>query len=128
MTPSLDAPAAAGTEAPADGRLPRRLSGWSTAAVTVGIMIGSGIFRVPAAAAAAPGSAEAMLLTWVVGGLVAMCGALALAEVAALFPNAGGMYIYLREAYGPLTGFLYGWLYLFVIPAGAGAIALVFAE
>ena len=57
-----------------------------------------------------------------------MCGALALAEVAALFPNAGGMYVYLREAYGPLTGFLYGWLYLFVIPAGAGAIALVFAE
>jgi basic amino acid/polyamine antiporter, APA family len=128
MTSSLGAPAATGAGAAADGRLPRRLGGWSTAAVTVGIMIGSGIFRVPAAAAAATGTPEAMLLTWVVGGLVAMCGALALAEVAALFPNAGGMYVYLREAYGPLTGFLYGWLYLFVIPAGAGAIALVFAE
>ena len=128
MTSSLGAPAATGAGTPSDGRLPRRLGGWSTAAVTVGIMIGSGIFRVPAAAAAAAGTPEAMLLTWVVGGLVAMCGALALAEVAALFPNAGGMYVYLREAYGPLTGFLYGWLYLFVIPAGAGAIALVFAE
>lgn len=109
-------------------RLPRRLGAWSTGAVTVGIMIGSGIFRVPATAAAQTGTAEAMLLVWVVGGIVAMCGALALAEVAALFPNAGGMYVYLREAYGPLTAFLFGWLYLVIIPAGAGAIALVFAE
>jgi amino acid transporter len=69
-----------------------------------------------------------MLLVWVVGGLVAMCGALALAEVAALYPDAGGMYVYLREAFGPLTAFLFGWLYLIVMPAGAGAIALVFAE
>jgi amino acid transporter len=111
-----------------EGRLPRRLGAWSTAAVTVGIMIGSGVFRVPAEAAAQTGSAEAMLLVWVVGGIVAMCGALSLAEVAALFPNAGGMYVYLREAYGPLTAFLFGWLYLVIIPTGAGAIALVFAE
>ena len=91
-------------------------------------MIGSGIFRVPAAAAAQTGSAGAMLLAWVVGGIVALCGALALAEVAALFPRAGGMYVYLREAYGPLTAFLFGWVYLVIIPAGLGAIALVFAE
>ena len=57
-----------------------------------------------------------------------MCGALALAEVAALYPRAGGIYVYLREAYGPLTAFLFGWLYLVIIPTGAGAIALVFAE
>ncbi|MEO7477515.1 MAG: amino acid permease, partial [Gemmatimonadales bacterium] len=99
-----------------------------TAAVTVGIMIGSGIFRVPAVAAAETGRAEVMLLAWVVGGIVAMCGALALAEVAALFPDAGGMYVYLREAYGSLTAFLFGWVYLVIIPTGAGAIALVFAE
>ncbi len=111
-----------------DGRLPRRLGGWSTAAVTVGIMIGSGIFRVPAAVAAHTGSPTAMLLIWMVGGIVAMCGALALAEVAAMFPKAGGMYVYLREAYGPLTAFLFGWVYLVIIPTGAGAIALVFAE
>jgi amino acid transporter len=109
-------------------RLPRRLGPWSTAAVTVGIMIGSGVFRVPAAAAAQTGSAEAMLLAWVVGGIVALCGALALAEVAALLPRAGGMYVYLREAYGPLTAFLFGWVYLVIIPTGTGAIALVFAE
>lgn len=120
-TPALDADL--GTE-----RLPRRLGPWSTAAVTVGIMIGSGVFRVPAAVAAQTGSAGVMLLVWVVGALVALCGALSLAEVAALFPRAGGMYVYLREAYGPLTGFLFGWLYLIIIPAGAGAIALVFAE
>ena len=112
----------------AEGRLPRRLGGWSTMAVTVGIMIGSGIFRVPAAAAAQTGSASMMLAAWVVGGIVALCGALALAEVAALYPKAGGIYVYLREAYGPLTAFLFGWLYLVIIPTGAGAIALVFAE
>ena len=113
---------------PDDGRLPRRLGPWSTAAVTIGIMIGSGVFRVPAAAAAQTGSAGLMLLTWVIGGIVAMCGALALAEVASLYPSAGGMYVYLREAFGPLTAFLFGWLYLVIIPTGAGAIALVFAE
>jgi amino acid transporter len=119
---------AARPDADSTGRLPRRLGAWSTGAVTVGIMIGSGVFRVPAAAAAQSGSAEAMLLAWVVGGLVALAGALALAEVAALFPRAGGMYVYLREAYGPLVAFLFGWVYLVVIPAGAGAIALVFSE
>jgi APA family basic amino acid/polyamine antiporter len=124
MTSALAAP----LQADATGTLPRRLGPWSTGAVTVGIMIGSGVFRVPAAAAAQSGSAGAMLLAWVVGGLVALAGALALAEVAALFPRAGGMYVYLREAYGPLVAFLFGWVYLIVIPTGAGAIALVFAE
>jgi len=128
MTTSTRPSAGAPSRTASEGRLPRRLGAWSTGAVTVGIMIGSGIFRVPATAAAQTGTAEAMLLVWVVGGIVAMCGALALAEVAALFPNAGGMYVYLREAYGPLTAFLFGWLYLVMIPAGAGAIALVFAE
>ena len=128
---SLIDPRAASVEdppGPGDGRLPRRLGGWSTMAVTIGIMIGSGIFRVPAAAAGQTGSAGTMLAAWVVGGIVALCGALALAEVAALYPRAGGIYVYLREAYGPLTAFLFGWLYLVIIPTGAGAIALVFAE
>ena len=128
MTTPGRAPIAPSPPGSADGRLPRRLGAWSTAAVTVGIMIGSGVFRVPAAAAAQTGSADAMLLVWVVGGVVALCGALSLAETAALFPSAGGMYVYLREAYGPLTAFLLGWLYLVIIPTGAGAIALVFAE
>lgn len=109
-------------------RLPRRLGVWSVTAVVVGTMIGSGIFRVPAATAADTGAAGAMMLIWVLGGAVALFGALALAEVAALFPRAGGMYVYLREAYGPLTGFLFGWLSLIIIPSGCAAIALVFAE
>jgi APA family basic amino acid/polyamine antiporter len=109
-------------------RLPRRLSVWSVTAVVVGTMIGSGIFRVPAATAAETGTAGAMMLIWILGGGVALFGALALAEVAALFPRAGGMYVYLREAYGPLTGFLFGWLSLIIIPSGCAAIALVFAE
>jgi basic amino acid/polyamine antiporter, APA family len=128
MSASLDVRAGGPATEVVEGKLPRRLGVWSAVAVTIGIMIGSGIFRVPAAAAAQTRSPGAMLLTWVVGGIVALCGALALAEVAAMFPSAGGMYVYLREAYGPLTAFLFGWLYLVVIPTGAGAIALVFAE
>ncbi|HKT58431.1 MAG TPA: amino acid permease [Gemmatimonadales bacterium] len=128
MTAGIESPTSVTDPELGNGRLPRRLGAWSTAAVTVGIMIGSGVFRVPAAAAAQTGTPGAMLLTWVVGALVALCGALALAEVAALFPRAGGMYVYLREAYGPLTAFLFGWVYLIIIPTGAGAIALVFAE
>jgi basic amino acid/polyamine antiporter, APA family len=109
-------------------RLPRRLGVWSLAAVVVGTMIGSGIFRVPAATAADSGAAGAMMLIWVLGGVVALFGALSLAEAAALFPQAGGVYVYLREAYGALTAFLYGWLCLIIIPSGCAAIALVFAE
>lgn len=128
MTTSLGSPTAGTAGHAPEGRLPRRLGAWSTTAVTIGIMIGSGIFRVPAVVAAATGTPGSTLLVWVVGGLVAMCGALALAEVAALYPDAGGMYVYLREAFGPLTAFLFGWLYLVVMPAGVGAIALVFSE
>jgi basic amino acid/polyamine antiporter, APA family len=65
---------------------------------------------------------------WVVGGLVALCGALTLGEVAALYPRAGGIYVYLNEAYGPLPAFLAGWLFLVIAPASIGAVALVFAE
>jgi amino acid transporter len=109
-------------------RLPRRLGVWSAAAVCVGSMIGSGIFRVPSTAAAETGTATAMMLTWVVGGLVAVCGALALAEVAALYPRAGGLYVYLLEAYGPLPAFLFGWLILVISPASTAAVALAFGE
>ena len=91
-------------------------------------MIGSGIFRVPSTAAAATGTATAMMLTWVVGGMVAVCGALTLAEAAALFPRAGGLYVYLREAYGPLPAFLFGWLILIISPASTAAVALAFGE
>jgi APA family basic amino acid/polyamine antiporter len=109
-------------------RLPRQLGVWSAAAVVMGSMIGSGIFRVPSTAAAATGTVAAMMLTWVLGGLVAVSGALAVAEVAALFPRAGGLYVYLHEAYGPLPAFLFGWLILIISPASTAAVALAFGE
>ena len=108
--------------------LARQLGVWSAIAIVVGSMIGSGIFRVPSATAAQVGTPGGMMLVWVVGGLVALCGALTLAELAALYPRAGGIYVYLNEAYGSLTAFLVGWLFLVIAPASIGAVALVFAE
>jgi amino acid transporter len=104
------------------------LSGWSTAAVLIGSTIGSGIFRVPSVAAAEGGSVGAVALLWVVGAFLTFFGALTVAELAALFPRPGGIYVYLREAYGPLPAFVFGWTRLLVIqPALLGGIALIFA-
>jgi APA family basic amino acid/polyamine antiporter len=91
-------------------------------------MIGSGIFRVPSTTAAQVGTPAGMMLVWVAGGMVALCGALTLAELAALYPRAGGIYVYLNEAYGSLPAFLVGWLLLVIAPISIGAVALVFAE
>ena len=87
-------------------QLYRQLSGRSALAVLVSLIIGSGIFRVPRAVAAETGSVGAMMLCWVVGGIIALCGVLAVAELATMFPRAGGMYVYLREAYGDLPAFI----------------------
>jgi basic amino acid/polyamine antiporter, APA family len=109
-------------------RLEPRLGIWSTAAILIGVTIGSGIFRVPAVAAAETGALGAMFLLWVVGGLVALFGALTIAELAAMYPRAGGIYVFLKEAYGPEVAFLFGWTRLLVIqPAVIGAIALICA-
>jgi len=114
--------------APGTRTLARQLGVWSAIAIVVGSMIGSGIFRVPSATAAQVGTPGGMMLVWIVGGIVALCGALTLAELAALYPRAGGIYVYLNEAYGSLTAFLLGWLFLVIAPASIGAVALVFAE
>lgn len=117
-------PAATGAD-----RLPRRLGVWSAAAVLVGTTIGSGIFRVPSAVAADVGTVGAVAVLWVLGALVALFGALTIAELAVLFPRSGGIYVFLREAYGPLPAFLFGWTELLVIrPSALGAIAMLFAE
>jgi basic amino acid/polyamine antiporter, APA family len=109
-------------------RLEPRLGIWSTAAILIGVTIGSGIFRVPAVAAAETGALGATFLLWVVGGLVALFGALTIAELAAMYPRAGGIYVFLKEAYGPEVAFLFGWTRLLVIqPAVIGAIALICA-
>ncbi|MBP9198903.1 MAG: amino acid permease, partial [Gemmatimonadales bacterium] len=116
------------TESPRDPwgeRLSRRLGLWSAVAVLVGSTIGSGIFRTPASVAQRIDDVPLFLLAWVVGGVVAVCGALTYAELAAAFPRSGGMYVFLREAFGPLTAFLFGWAELLIIRPGAyGAIGI----
>lgn len=109
--------------------LPRRLGLWSAVAIVVGSTIGSGIFRSPAGIAAKlPGPAP-MLTVWVVGGLLAMCGSLTLAEVASGRPATGGIYVYIRDGFGRLPAFLFGWAELIIIRAAAlGAIATTFSE
>jgi basic amino acid/polyamine antiporter, APA family len=110
-------------------RMPRALGLFSTVAISVGISIGSGIFRVPASVAAVLPDAGSVILCWVVGGLIALCGTLSIAELAAAMPRSGGVFAYLLETYGPLPAFLFGWAELTVVRAAAlGGIATVFAE
>jgi basic amino acid/polyamine antiporter, APA family len=110
-------------------RLPRTLGLWSSVGLVVGITIGSGIFRSPAGIARQAPNALAMLGLWVGGGAITLCGALSLAEIAAALPKTGGIYAYLREAWGPRAAFLFGWSELILIRASAlGGIAVVFGE
>ena len=109
--------------------LPRRIGLWSAVAILVGSTIGSGIFRSPAGIAAHLPGPFPMLSLWVFGGLVVLCGALTLAEVASAYPDTGGVYVYIREGWGPLPAFLFGWAELVIIRAAAlGAISTTFAE
>ena len=110
-------------------RMPRSVSLLQTVAVSVGVAIGSGIFRVPAAVAERLHAPGPILACWVLGGVIALCGTLTIAELAAALPRSGGIFAYLLESYGPLPAFLFGWTELVVIRAAAlGAIATVFAE
>ncbi len=106
-------------------RLPRRLGLWSAVAVLVGSTIGSGIFRTPASIAQRVDDVPLYLLAWVIGGLVSVCGALTYSELAAMFPRSGGIYVFIREGFGPLPAFLFGWAELLIIRPGAyGAIGI----
>jgi len=110
-------------------RMPRSVSFAQIVALSVGITIGSGIFRVPATVAAQLQFPGPMLFCWVLGGVIAVCGALTVAELAGALPRSGGVFAYLLEGYGPLPAFLFGWTELVVIRASAlGAIATIFAE
>ena len=109
--------------------LPRRLGLWSAVAVLVGSTIGSGIFRSPASIANKLPGPLPLLAIWLTGGLFALCGALTLAEVAGAFPRTGGVYVFIREAWGRLPAFLFGWAELVLIRAAAlGAISTTFSE
>jgi len=114
---------------PSGTALPRQLGLWSAIAVLVGTTIGSGIFRSPAGIADKLPGPLPMLAVWAVGGIFALCGALTLAELAGAMPRTGGYFIYIREAWGRLPAFLYGWSELTLIRAAAlGGISMTFAE
>lgn len=98
-------------------------------ALIVGITIGSGIFRTPPTIAGLVPSAPVVMALWVAFGLVSICGALVIAELSSLLPQAGGVYVYLREAYGDAAAFVFGWLYVLITtPTTIAALAVVFAE
>ena len=99
--------------------LPRVLGLWDFMAIVIGGVIGSGIFLVPKSIATVLPSPLLMLSVWVFGGLLSFFGALVFAELGAAMPEAGGMYVFLREAYGPLLSFLFGWTLFLVIDSGA---------
>ena len=108
--------------------LPRRIGVWSTAAILIGSTIGSGIFRVPSVTAAETGSVGAIALLWITGAALTLFGALTVAELAAMIPRSGGIYVFIREAWGDMPAFVFGWTRLLVIqPAVLGGIAMIFA-
>jgi APA family basic amino acid/polyamine antiporter len=104
--------------------LVRGLGGWAAAAIVVGTMIGTGIFLKPAEMASLGGSLGIVYAAWIVGAVLSLFGALAYAELGAAIPEAGGEYAYLRRAFGPVWGFLFGWTHSIVArPASAASIA-----
>ena len=110
-------------------RLQRRLTLYGLTMIAIGSCIGSGIFMTPSHVAAHLYDPKLILLVWFLGGSVSMLGALIFSELGAMFPRAGGVYIYIKEAYGPLAGFLYGWIILLIVNTGAmAALSMAFAE
>ena len=109
--------------------LPRTLGLWSSIGVVIGITIGSGIFRTPAAIARLVPNPLAILALWAGGGLLSLCGALSFAELGAMLPETGGFYAWLREGWGRPVAFMFGWSELVLIRASAlGGMAIVFGE
>jgi basic amino acid/polyamine antiporter, APA family len=110
------------------GELPRRLGLLDSAAIVVGTIIGSGIFVVPNLVARSLPSGPWIIAVWVFTGVLSFFGALAFAELGAMMPATGGQYVFLREAYGPLFGFLCGWTYFFIVISAAIAwLSITFA-
>src|SRR5471032_718213 len=113
----------------ADHTLKRGLGLYDSTMIVAGSMIGSGIFIVAAEMAREVGSAGWMMAAWGIAAVLTMAAALSYAELAAMMPHAGGQYVYLREAYSPLWGFLYGWTSFTVIQTGTiAAVAVAFAK
>ena len=114
---------------PAGGELRRVIGFWGGTALIIGITIGAGIFRKPYSLAQSIPNPWIIMALWGAFGLISICGALALAELASMMPRTGGTYVYLRAAYGDSAAFVFGWIYLLVAtPAAVGALATYFGE
>jgi basic amino acid/polyamine antiporter, APA family len=112
-----------------EGHLVRRLGPIDATMIVVGSMIGSGIFITSAESSRLTGAPGWLLLAWALAGVMTMTGALCCSELAAMMPRAGGVYVFLREAYGPAFGFLFGWTLFLVIQTGTiAAVAIAFAK
>src|SRR6202167_5966297 len=105
----------------ARGELTRGVGPWAAMAVNVANMIGAGVFLKARVMTCNVGGAKTVLLVWVAAGLLSLAGTFSYSEIAAMMPEAGGDYVYLRRAYGRLVGFLYGWMAFTVARAGSQA-------
>ena len=115
--------------APSSEQLKPGLSLFDSVTLVAGSMIGSGIFIVSADITRQVGTPFALLMVWLVAGVMTIAGALAYGELAAMMPQAGGQYVYLREAYGGMWAFMFGWTLLLVIQTGTiAAVAVAFAR
>src|SRR5579871_6414143 len=105
---------------PVEGPSLQRVLGlWSAISIVIGTVIGSGVFLVPSTMIRFVGSVKLLFVVWIVAGVLSLAGALSYAELAAAMPEAGGEYVYLSAAYGPVWGFLYGWTQMWVAKSGS---------
>src|ERR1700680_1085839 len=112
-----------------NGNLERRLGPLDATMIVIGSMIGSGIFITSAESTRLVGAPGWLLLAWAIAGLMTITGALCCSELATMMPRAGGVYVFLREAYGPSLGFLFGWTLFLVVQTGTiAAVAIAFAK
>src|SRR5213594_3137204 len=108
--------------------LKRQIGLYAATAITVGNIIGSGIFRSPHSVAQHISAFPLVILAWVIGGVLSLCGSLALAELAVTHPRTGGLYVFIREGFGDASAFVFGWANLWVIkPTVIASITTVFA-
>ena len=112
-----------------ESRLVRGLGTWDAALLTIGSVVGTGIFLTTSDMARVLPDSGLILWVWIAGGLLTLAGALTYAELGVMFPRAGGLYHYIKEAYGPLWGFLYGWIaFLVIMSGGIATIAVGFGK